>query len=149
MQELSKPKPGYKFVKSYFGKYEEIPEDWEFKRISEIGEIIGGGTPDSRIKEYWGGDIPWAVPTDITDLKGTFIEKTERLITQKGLKNSSARLLPKGTVLITSRATIGSCAINTVPMATNQGFQSLYVTLRTIICLYFMRLNFIRIDCCG
>jgi type I restriction enzyme S subunit len=67
----------------------------------------------------------WAVPTDITSLKGNFIYRTKRTISQKGLENSSAKLLPQGTILITSRATIGSCAINKVPMATNQGFQSL------------------------
>jgi type I restriction enzyme S subunit len=117
--QVQTPKHGYKFIKSFFGRFEEIPDEWHFKQLSETGKIIGGGTPDSVNKEYWNGEILWAVPTDITKLKGNFIEITEKRITQKGLKNSSARLLPIGSVLITSRATIGSCAINTIPMATN------------------------------
>ena len=125
MQALQKPRQGYKIVKSYFGKYEEIPEEWDLRSISELGKVVGGGTPDSENKKYWEGNIPWAVPTDITGLRGIFIDKTERCISQEGLDNSSAKLLPQGTVLITSRATIGECAINTVPIATNQGFQSL------------------------
>jgi type I restriction enzyme, S subunit len=107
-------------------KLEEIPDKWIIKSLSDVGEIIGGGTPDTTRDEYWqNGNIPWAVPTDITDLKNNYIERPERCITHKGLINSSAKMLPVGTILITSRATIGECAINTVPMTTNQGFQSL------------------------
>lgn len=105
--------------------YEEIPENWHLKTLSEIGKIVGGGTPDTTNGGYWGGDIAWAVPTDITNLNGRFIERTQRYITQEGLHNSSAKLLPVGTILITSRATIGECAISKIPMTTNQGFQSL------------------------
>ena len=115
----------FKRVKVLFGRYEEIPEDWQVKKIADIGKIVGGGTPSSKNREYWDGDVLWAVPTDITKLSTTYISDTERKITKKGLDNSSAKLLPISTILLTSRATIGECAITTKPMATNQGFQSL------------------------
>ena len=119
------PRRGYKLVKSLFGQYEEIPEDWDLKKLEEIGKIAGGGTPDSTILEYWNGKILWAIPTDITKLRTNQIENTERKITKEGLDNSSAKLLPEGTILITSRATIGECAITKKPISTNQGFQSI------------------------
>ena len=115
----------YKRVKWLFGKEIEIPEEWEVKKLESIGDIIGGGTPDSTNTKYWNGNILWAIPTDITKLSTSYINDTERKITQDGLENSSAKLLPVGTILITSRATIGKCAIAIKPMATNQGFQSI------------------------
>ena len=116
---------GYKRVKWLFGKEIRIPEEWEVSKIESVGDIIGGGTPDSTNPKYWYGDILWAVPTDITKLSTSYINDTERKITKVGLENSSAKLLPAGTVLITSRATIGKCAIATKPIATNQGFQNI------------------------
>ena len=118
-------KKGYKLVPWLFGKEIEIPEEWEVKKLEEVGEIIGGGTPDSTNKDFWNGDILWAVPTDITKLQVNQIENTERKITKLGLENSSAKLLPAKTILITSRATIGECAITTKPITTNQGFQNI------------------------
>ena len=115
----------YKRVKWLFGKEIEIPEEWEVKKLESIGDIIGGGTPDSTNTKYWNGNILWAIPTDITKLSTSYINDTERKITKNGLENSSAKLLPVGTILITSRATIGKCAIAIKPMATNQGFQSI------------------------
>ena len=115
----------YKRVKWLFGKEIEIPEGWEVKKLESIGDIIGGGTPDSTNTKYWNGNILWAIPTDITKLSTSYINDTERKITKNGLENSSAKLLPVGTILITSRATIGKCAIAIKPMATNQGFQSI------------------------
>ena len=122
---LVTPRKGYKSVPWLFGKEIEIPQEWEVKRLDEIGEIIGGGTPDSTNKDYWNGNILWAVPTDITKLQVNQIEDTERKITKLGLENSSAKLLPNKTILITSRATIGECAITTKPITTNQGFQNI------------------------
>ena len=122
---ILKPKKGYKLVKWLFGKEIEIPEEWGIKKLVEIGEIIGGGTPDSTNKDYWDGKILWAVPTDITKLQFNKIEDTERKITKQGLDNSSAKLLPEETILITSRATVGKCAIATKPISTNQGFQNI------------------------
>lgn len=103
----------------------EIPVDWEVARIGDICEILGGSTPSTSVKKYWNGDIPWAVPTDITNLQGNVISETEKKITKEGLKNCAAKILPAGSILITSLATIGKCAINLVPMATNQGFINL------------------------
>lgn len=123
--QIQKVKEGYKLEKALFGKFEEIPKEWNFKSLIEIGDIVGGGTPDSTILDYWGGDILWATPSDITKLKSNYIENTERKITENGLNESSAKLLPIGTILITSRATIGECAIATKPIATNQGFQNI------------------------
>jgi len=73
----------------------------------------------------WDGDIAWCTPTDITALKGShFLSKTSRCITELGLRKSAAELLPQGTIVMTSRATIGECAIATVPISTNQGFKN-------------------------
>ena len=122
---MVKTRSRYKKVKSLFGKYERILEDWDLKKLEKVGKIIGGGTPDSTNMAYWNGEILWAIPTDITKLQTNQIENTERKITKEGLDSSSAKLLPKGTILITSRATIGECAIATKPISTNQGFQSI------------------------
>ena len=117
---INKTKQGYKQTKLGI-----IPEEWDIKKFQEFGKIIGGGTPNSANKSYWDGDILWAVPTDITKLKINLIDDTDRKITKQGLENSSAKLLPKGTILITSRATMCECAITLKQISTNQGFQSI------------------------
>ncbi len=99
-------------------------EEWEPRELGRIGEFVGGGTPDTSVPEYWGGDILWFTPTEI---KERYLSKSKRTITIKGLSNSSATLLPKGTLLISTRATIGDIGIANNPCATNQGFQSLIV----------------------
>nr|WP_241737769.1 restriction endonuclease subunit S [Anoxybacillus flavithermus] len=123
MQQLLTKGIGHtKFKKTEIG---EIPEEWEVKSISEVAKVVSGGTPSKQISEYWeNGTIPWATPTDITSNDNKYISTTQLMITESGLRNSSANLLPKGSVLMTSRATIGPRCINTVPMATNQGFKS-------------------------
>ena len=93
--------------------------------LEEICTVVGGGTPRRSKAVYFGGTIPWATPTDVTGLDSFFIEKTKETITKSGLQESSARLVPAGTVLLTSRATIGYTAVATRPMATNQGFANL------------------------
>jgi type I restriction enzyme S subunit len=98
--------------------------DWEEKRLGDAGEIIGGGTPDTTESSFWGGDINWFTPTEI---KSKFIDKSIRTISVLGLKNSSAKILPKGTLLLTSRATIGDVGIAQNECTTNQGFQSIVV----------------------
>ena len=103
-----------------------VPEEWDIKRISEIAEIVSGGTPDTTNPEYWNGNVFWCTPSDIT-ASGKYISKTAKTISQAGLQNSSANLLPVNSILMCSRATIGPRCINTVPMATNQGFKSLIV----------------------
>lgn len=98
--------------------------NWEVKNLSGIGEIIGGGTPDTTNPKYWNGNINWLTPTEV---KSSFINKTKRTITELGLKRSSAKLMPEGTVIFTSRATVGDVAISKIPLVTNQGFQSILV----------------------
>ena len=101
----------------------EIPKHWEFKKLGYVSKIFKGGTPKRHIDRYFQGDLPWARPVDITALNGAlYIDDTEIHISEEALGNSAARRLPVGTVLLTSRATIGETAITTVPMATNQGF---------------------------
>lgn len=102
-----------------------IPEDWDVVFISDVSNVIGGGTPKTNVKEFWNKDVNWFTPSEIGNVK--YISKSIRKISQLGLLNSSAKLLPVGTILLTSRATIGDCAILKQGGATNQGFQSLVV----------------------
>lgn len=102
---------------------ESTPPIWIEKRLEDIAEITGGSTPSTDEPRFWGGNIPFVTPTDITKLKGdNYLEKTERTITKEGYEAISSRLIKPGTVLMTSRATIGDCAINSIDVVTNQGF---------------------------
>ena len=97
---------------------------WEQRKLCEITDIIGGGTPSTDIPEYWDGDIDWYAPAEINDQ--IYVDRSERRITQLGLEKSSAKILPAyKTILFTSRAGIGKTAILQRPAATNQGFQSM------------------------
>ncbi len=99
--------------------------EWEVKRLDQLANIRSGGTPSTSIARFWDGGIPWCTPTDITQLNGSkYLAQTSRTITQDGLLNSSAELIPANSVVMTSRATIGECAINSVPVTTNQGFKN-------------------------
>lgn len=129
------------FKETSIGK---VPRDWDVTRIEEVCEVVGGGTPSTYVKEYWNGEIPFVTPTDITELEKrnvNFLDKTKSYITKKGLKNSSAKLLPPNSVLLTSRATIGYGLINKIPMATNQGFANLICSEKAynLYILYLMR----------
>ena len=101
----------------------DIPDSWEWVRLEEIGTIIGGGTPKTQILEYWDGDIPWLTPADMKFI-GKYAMSGNRNISLLGLQKSSARLMPKGTVLFSSRAPIGYIAIAKNKICTNQGFKS-------------------------
>lgn len=92
--------------------------------LSSVARIVSGGTPKTGEAAFWNGDIPWATPKDLSGLESVEIHSTPRLITDAGLRSSSAELLPVNSVLFSSRAPIGLLAINTTPMATNQGFKS-------------------------
>jgi len=99
---------------------------WERTTLGDICTVVGGATPKTGRDEYWGGDIPWVTPKDLSDLDGAHeIGSTPRRLTAAGLRSCAASVLPPGSVLLSSRAPIGHVAINTVPMATNQGFKSL------------------------
>ena len=97
---------------------------WPSVKLGECVEIVSGATPSTSVKENWDGNIFWATPKDLSGLNNKNISTTDRRITEKGLNSCSARILPKNSVLFSSRAPIGLVAINTVPMATNQGFKS-------------------------
>lgn len=99
---------------------------WEVKRLDALADIRSGGTPSTTEPKFWNGDVLWCTPTDITGLGGfKYLSQTSRTITNIGLVASSAELIPVGSIVMTSRATIGECAINSVPMTTNQGFKNL------------------------
>lgn len=100
---------------------------WKEYQIEEIAEVVGGGTPSTKVPQYYGGNIPWLTPKDLTNYTNRFIEKGERNITKEGLSNSSARMVPKNTILLTSRAPIGYMAIAANDVCTNQGFKSIVV----------------------
>ena len=104
-------------------RFKEFSDDWEVKHINQLCQVIGGGTPSTENEEYWNGNINWYTPSEIGQTK--YVSTSERKITELGLKNSSAKLLPKDTILLSTRATIGECSITKTESSTNQGFQSL------------------------
>jgi type I restriction enzyme, S subunit len=105
----------------------EIPKGWEIFPLSEFLNIIGGGTPKTRVEEYWGGDIPWFSVVDAPSETDVFVIDTEKHVTQLGVDKSSTKVLRKGTTIISARGTVGKCALVGCPMAMNQscyGIQS-------------------------
>lgn len=102
-------------------------EEWSKQQLGDICNIVNGGTPSTSIAEFWNGKILWCTPTDITSCSTKYIYTTESKITESGLKASSATLLPKGALLLCSRATIGEVRIAGNAICTNQGFKSLVV----------------------
>ncbi len=98
---------------------------WIECTLNDIGEIVGGSTPLTAKKEYYGGEIPWITPKDLSSHQNRYIAKGERNITKAGLNSCSATLLPKNTILFTSRAPIGYVAISSTELCTNQGFKSI------------------------
>jgi type I restriction enzyme S subunit len=121
---------------------DKVPNGWKECRLEEVAKIVGGGTPKTDVDEYWNGDIPWITPKDLSNFSGRYISKGERNISEKGLVNSSAKLLPPGTILLTSRAPVGYLAIAENEITTNQGFRSL-VPLNNIdnIFLFYLLKN--------
>jgi type I restriction enzyme S subunit len=103
----------------------KLPEGWEWKKLGEIGEICSGGTPSTRDETNFDGNIPWVTPADLSNFEGIYIEKGKRNISEKGLSSSSAKLLPKNSVIFSSRAPIGYVAIASNPLTTNQGFKNI------------------------
>jgi len=94
-------------------------------RLGNIAQIVGGGTPRTGVAEYWDGEIRWCTPSDITACRGKYLAETTSNITYQGLKSSAAQLLPPGTLLLCSRATVGEVRIAATEICTNQGFKSL------------------------
>ena len=115
MQELL---TGEKRLKGFYG-------EWKIKKLGEIADIKGGGTPSTNISEFWNGNIDWFTPTEVG--KSKYVRTSKRKITQVGFENCSATLFPVGTILLTTRAGIGDLAILTKEACTNQGFQSFII----------------------
>ena len=104
-------------------RFPGFTDAWEQRKLGDVAIITGGGTPSTNVPEYWNGDIDWYSPVEIG--KNRYVSKSTRKITKLGLEKSSAKLLPIGTVLFTSRAGIGNTAILQAEGCTNQGFQSI------------------------
>ncbi len=94
-------------------------------QLSELGEIVSGSTPKTGVTEFWNGDIPWVTPADLTSHDGIWFQGKPKGITQAGYDSCSTRMLPRGSILFSSRAPIGHCAVAPYPLCTNQGFKSL------------------------
>lgn len=98
--------------------------EWKEVKLSDIGRIVGGATPSTKNPAYYDGKIPWITPKDLTDWNDVHISRGERSITEEGFNSSSCQMMPKGTVLFSSRAPIGYVAIASNDLCTNQGFKS-------------------------
>lgn len=113
--------------------------DWDEVSVGSLGKIYSGGTPSTSNTEYWDGDINWITPTDITKQDSRYINSSLRKITLEGLENSSAKLVPAGSLLICTRATIGAMAITSHEMCTNQGFKNIVPNSKTnIVFVYYL-----------
>ena len=104
-------------------RFSGFTDPWEQRKLGDIADIVGGGTPSTSNEEYWDGEIDWYAPAEITNQ--IYVDSSERRITEQGFNNSSTKMLPVGTVLFTSRAGIGKMAILRKESCTNQGFQSI------------------------
>lgn len=99
-----------------------VPVGWQRRRMAEVCDTVGGGTPSTKIEEYWGGEVTWVVPSDVTSNDCLVLLDSDRKITVRGLRESSAKMVPAWTVLMTSRASVGFFALMDREVATNQGF---------------------------
>ncbi|WP_189396551.1 restriction endonuclease subunit S [Janthinobacterium lividum] len=105
--------------------------------IAEISTVVGGGTPSRDVGQFWRGSIPWLTPGEVSSEAAIHISATRENISKEGLRGSGATLLPPGSLMITTRATLGARAINTVPMTTNQGFKSLVFKVPSDALFYY------------
>ena len=110
--------PGHEHTPIHNG----MPDGWTRKRIEEVCDTVGGGTPSTKVGNYWDGDITWIVPTDVTRNDCLVLLDSARKITESGLRTSSAKMVPPETILMTSRASVGFFALMDHEVCTNQGF---------------------------
>jgi len=120
-----------------------LPSDWDKVPLEKLGTIYSGGTPSRLIPFLWDGSIAWVTPGELTKINSKWLTQTKEYITEAGLSNSAAKLMPKGTILVTTRATIGSVAVATIPICTNQGFKSIVPNEYTDSIFYYYLLRFI------
>ncbi len=102
-----------------------MKKGWQTKKLGEVCEVMNGGTPNTGVSEYWNGNHLWITPAEMGKRLSPYVSDTERKITDVGLRDSSAQMLPPNSVILSSRAPIGHLVINTEPMATNQGCKGL------------------------
>src|SRR5206468_377638 len=105
---------------------DESPEGWAACLMGDVAKIVGGGTPKSSDAQNFAeaGSYSWVTPADLSDFQSVWIERGKRNLSEKGYQSCSAQLLPRGTVLMSSRAPIGYVAIAATELCTNQGFKS-------------------------
>lgn len=126
-------------------------DKWIKVKISDLGQVVGGATPSTKVDEYYNGDISWITPKDLSDFKGRYIVRGERNITKAGMDSCSTQLLPKNTVLFSSRAPIGYVAIAEKEMCTNQGFKSVIPNENVdyLFLYYLLKYNKDKIEAMG
>jgi type I restriction enzyme S subunit len=125
--------------------------DWPVKTLGEVCEVVNGATPDTKVKEYWGGSHAWITPAEMGNLDSPFLSMSRRTLSDEGLSSCSASLVPPKTVILSSRAPIGHLVINEVPMATNQGCKSLVPRegLDFNFLYYYLKMNVELLDSLG
>ena len=141
--ELKLPEEILKIRHNNIKEIYKIPVSWKWLFLNDIGFVVSGGTPSTKEPKYFNGEIPWITPKDLSGYNKKYISKGSRNISKKGLKKSSAKLLPKGSIVFSSRAPIGYTAITENELCTNQGFKNLVLNdgINSEYVYYYLRNN--------
>jgi type I restriction enzyme S subunit len=123
-----------------------LPVEWEQVPISALGQVVSGGTPSRIVPAFWNGDRCWVTPGELTALPDKWLHDTRERITDEGIRSSAATMLPVGSLLVTTRATIGAIAVAAVPVSTNQGFKSIVPSATAHSAYYYHLLRFITAE---
>jgi type I restriction enzyme S subunit len=119
-----------------------LPKGWRTARLGEVVEVKGGTTPSTKEAKFWDGENFWATPKDLSNLQFPVLLNTERKITNEGVKQIGSGILPKGTLLLSSRAPIGYLAIAQIPVSINQGFIAIQgLSVSNLFMLYWLKMN--------
>lgn len=103
----------------------DLPDGWRWARLGDVCDIVNGSTPKTTVSDYWEGDICWVTPTDLSALDSSYIAGSARTLTEEGYESCSTKLVPAGSVILSSRAPIGHLGIATESLCTNQGCKAL------------------------
>lgn len=128
---------------NYQSFLQALPDDWIQVTIKELGSIFSGATPSRNIPSFWNGNIAWITPGELATLKSKYISEAREYITNAGLDSCAAKLLPQGTLIVTTRATIGSVAIADMELCTNQGFKNIILNESNDTLFYYYLLSWI------